>query len=695
MRRMNRWALPIVALLAGAVGLLHADYVVIKINLAAAKEKEDENDPNQPGAVPGGPGAFPGGVPGGGLPGGIPPGGIPGMRGPGGNLGQPGGGRFGPGPGGGVPGGRMPGFGPGGPGGGIAGPGGGRMPGGPGMGMGSGFRGGMGQMGPGGPGTFSGPSSGSGMGGMMTGRTFTSQEQDDEPDSAPLFVGAVIEVDHKDVKPLDSGRAKIKHKWGETILFLGDEVEWTIIGVDTVAQKYEAKSRQIKKNDPNRAEQLLALADWSLEHGLYDKVPKLIEEVAKLDSKQPIVVAFQKVHADLERGASDADAAARWRERLGEFKIKNSKHYSLLYDVPTDAQAQSFLDRLERNYQGFFYWFALRGKALPQPERRLLAVVVDNPETFERQHKDIFDNAPVVDDGFFVRRDDLAVLSAKRLDEGYDALSKSVKNMWDTTQLSQEDLLKGRGLKLGPLYFNLSAKAQTLTLVHKAMEEEGKRASVTYEGTRQLISSLGLLPLSVEAPQWIDFGMASFFETPKGSYWWGAGAPNMTYLVNFKLWDNTKKLEKNAADALKSVVTDRYFHKIADSKNKENAEAKARTMTWALVYYLAHKKRDGLLRYYEELANQPRDLDLDEDILMGCFARAFGLTDSKNPNEVDANALNNLAASWYKYIRDTPLEIEEAYKDALKAHKKRPSVIQSPNSGRNPPGNPPGGGSGS
>src|SRR5207253_6658106 len=133
----------------------------------------------------------------------------------------------------------------------------------------------------------------------------------------------------------------------------------------------------------------------------------------------------------------------------------------------------------------------------------------------------------------------------------------TVKNVWESTQMSQEDLLKGKAVKLGlgPIGYNLSARAQTLTLVLKAMEEDGKRATVTHEGTRQLIAALGLLPRSVEAPQWIDFGMASFFETPKGSYWWGAGAPNMTYLVNFKLWDYNKKLDKNPAEALMSVVT--------------------------------------------------------------------------------------------------------------------------------------------
>ena len=218
------------------------------------------------------------------------------------------------------------------------------------------------------------------------------------------------------------------------------------------------------------------------------------------------------------------------------------------------------------------------------------------------------------------------------------------------TRLSEEELLKGKGLGVA-VYFNESAKAQTLTLVRKVMEEDARREAVTYEGTRQLIAALGLLPRSVKAPQWIDFGMASFFETPKGAYWSGTGSPNLTYLVNFHLWDHEKKLEKDPTVALKSVVTDHYFHLIEGSKNKENARAKAHTMSWALVYYLAYKKRDGLLRYYQELAQEPRDLDLDEDVLLNCFARAFGLTDPKKPNEMDETELNKFAAAWYKFMR--------------------------------------------
>src|SRR5919201_3709480 len=110
---MNRWALAIAALLGGAVGLLHADYVVIKINLANAKEKQDEPDASTPAGAPGGSPIVGGyqaapGLPGGGF---TPPGLPGGARGPGFAPGVPG--RFGAGAGVGSAGPRGPAYGSG------------------------------------------------------------------------------------------------------------------------------------------------------------------------------------------------------------------------------------------------------------------------------------------------------------------------------------------------------------------------------------------------------------------------------------------------------------------------------------------------------------------------------------------------------------------------------------------------------
>src|SRR5262245_15161675 len=69
---MKLWLLAILALLGGTALLVHADYVVIKVNLAATKDKEDETgqrNPGSPGVMAPGGGLSPGGGPG--APGGM------------------------------------------------------------------------------------------------------------------------------------------------------------------------------------------------------------------------------------------------------------------------------------------------------------------------------------------------------------------------------------------------------------------------------------------------------------------------------------------------------------------------------------------------------------------------------------------------------------------------------------------------
>jgi hypothetical protein len=88
--------------------------------------------------------------------------------------------------------------------------------------------------------------------------------------------------------------------------------------------------------------------------------------------------------------------------------------------------------------------------------------------------------------------------------------------------------------------------------------------------------------------------------------------------VRYKSWESVKpsKLDK-PEEALRNVVTDHYFNLMSgkrDEEEKEKAQRKAQTMSWALVYYLAQERRDGLLRYYQELSSMPRDLDFDEEI---------------------------------------------------------------------------------
>jgi hypothetical protein len=700
---MKRWLLAIAALLGGSVVWVHADYVIIRVNLAVTKEEKDQDQQGQPGqpARPGQPGAanFGGGMAammqqmggrgGQGGAGRFQPGGAPGGQGfPGGARG---GGGF-PGgqvPGGQLPGGQLPGMqrGQGGAGGqgGVAGGnkfGGGmqQAPGAQGMAgmmqqMGGGMRGGQGGF----PGM-------AGMGGnkMMSQRL---GDDDDLEESTPMILTAIIEA--RQVSHLKDKHVQFTHKWGKTDLpHPQGGFEWTLVKMQSVAKTFKEKRETIKKKEdnPNRADEWLQLARWALEHGLLEQVDEAMAELAQAESSNQASVLFQKVQAALGRKIARDDAAINWRDKLGNFKTKYSDHYVLLYDVRDDAEADSRLQRLEQNYRGFYYWFALHGKELAVADRRLVAVLVYDKDAFERQHKDIFDNTPLVADGFYARRDNLAVFSAQRLDEGFASLitvGKIALKNYDP-----DALLKGSLKRRGNVTVDEVAKAQVYALLFKALTAESELASVTHEGTRQLIAAAGLMPRNVETPQWIDFGMASFFESPVtvgdyyGTFWPGVGGVNLPYHTRYKNWADTKNknLDKDRSKALEAVVTDRYFLDVSDGKKKETEETRARVMAWSLTYYLMQKKLDGLLRYYQELSTLPRDLEFDEEVLLPAFAKAFNLVKAPNSTEIDPIRWANFASDWDRFVRETPVEVEQAIKAAAERRtKKKTTAAPQPN----------------
>jgi hypothetical protein len=450
---------------------------------------------------------------------------------------------------------------------------------------------------------------------------------------------------------------------------------------------------------------LFDLAKFALEHGLLEKVPEIIGELAKAEPKHQAVIAFQKVQADLARKTGQDNVTVKqWQERLGNFQTAQSNHYVLLYETKGNGKlaaesADIWLKDLEKNYAGFFYWFALQGKVVPVPTNRLLAVLVSDREAFSHQQKEVFDATDLVSDGFYARRDNVAIFSAKPLEESYVSLVQLTDADGKYKTYSREALLKGQSqkqltradVKNGLTSFDIKCRYELYALLFQAKETESELATVSHEATRQLIAAVGLLPRYVEAPEWIDFGMASFFETPKGAYWPGVGGANLPYLVEWKYWQKikSKKLESNASEALRAVITDKYFREAKSSKKKDSDLMRARTTSWALTYFLAQQKRDGLLRYYEQLANMPRDLEFDDDVLVLTFARAFGLEDVSKPNQVDAAKLAALANKWYGFMKETPLDPPLALNIRMEINKKKTQPAtprQAPNQGN--PGGP-------
>ncbi|MGH7172033.1 MAG: DUF1570 domain-containing protein, partial [Gemmataceae bacterium] len=271
--------------------------------------------------------------------------------------------------------------------------------------------------------------------------------------------------------------------------------------------------------------------------------------------------------------------------------------------------------------------------------------------------------------------------TSQRQDDTYQAL-KTYWKSWRDKGYKRSELLESKNFNVRQLknavpqsvYFeagngqtNKLAEGQMLALMLKVLEQEAELATVSHDASRQLLFASGLLPRNVAVPEWILFGMGSFFETPLEAPWPTIGGPSPYYLPRWR--ELRDKLEKTRVQTLRKVVTDSYFRSVPpDGKSDSDAHRqhkaalrKARITSWSLTYFLAQQKLDGLRRYFTELSKMPRDLELDDTVLLGCFARAFGCVDGNN--KVDNNRLSALAREWYGYWERVNFESEPTMKD--------------------------------
>src|SRR5262249_34656237 len=157
------------------------------------------------------------------------------------------------------------------------------------------------------------------------------------------------------------------------------------------------------------------------------------------------------------------------------------------------------------NYRSFFYWFALQGKVLKVPDERLVAVLIKQPAEYKRQQQ-IFDSMPTVADGFLARRENLAIFSMQRTDAASEALEANTRLTWQTLTTDRDKSLRTwpRNTNGQPLDISSGAEIQTIALLQRALDEDAEIASVTHEGTRQLLAATGELPRNVAVPEWLQ-----------------------------------------------------------------------------------------------------------------------------------------------------------------------------------------------
>jgi hypothetical protein len=506
----------------------------------------------------------------------------------------------------------------------------------------------------------------------------------------PRYIEAIVEVGatRRFERPGVGFRHQIDTKWGSTTLYKdppnqqvrGATYEFINPAVRAVHQRYQELLKDLPRGILTE-KQLEDLADWTLRHGLLREFTKHMDELAVTAPKNSAAVAYKKVTELMQRPLT-RQVSSSAQQMFSKFESIRTDHYVLYVEGRSGARPEfnSRLRRLENNYKSFYYWFAMRGKVLQPPDYPLVAVLFESKKLFREYEKAFSPSDPAAEgaesrvDGFLARRENLAVFSMEPLEDIYEQFVKTIndkmKEGWDFDLLLQRKPRTRAYPKTVPSWDDVDYM-RTVALVLKAHQEESEIATVTHEGTRQLLAASSLepgkvlLPRAVDAPRWLQFGMGSFFETPKGAYWMGTGAPSWAYLAEFKTRKENSKLD--AETALKKVIRDAYFAEAdaslatsrADPNIYEDKLLKARTMSWALTYYLATEELDGLLKYFDELNDLPRDLDFEPDVLEGCFARAFGRGQANDANKLDSTRASDFANKWYEKIQFTLLEVDQ------------------------------------
>ncbi len=510
----------------------------------------------------------------------------------------------------------------------------------------------------------------------------------------PAWFLVVVEADS--VTTNKDGLYVVVHKWGKTTIApqIGNiSVKVDIIDrrqVPALDQRLQRRKTKLLEEEGGAAELSLAgqlkLADWMLQHWnlptderflMRGEFEKLIDVLKTKDAKNPKVQALLATREQLKQELPSPEAElSRLKQLVGDGKHRAARgdHYAVLHQPRDERAAYTEITRLEHLYAGYFYWFALQGKPLAPPKEKLMAVLAGNLPEFVQLH-DLFDNLPLVADGFYSRFDNVAVFAATRGDAAFLRFQGMVSN------LDKQNLELGRLLRNEPMKSHdesLVTYGRTLALAFRAAQEEGDVATVSHEAVQQLAVATGVFPAKVHTPLSVKFGLGSFFETPKSdglinamSYWSGIGAPSWSYLPIFKKLMEAEtskthefalaesKVKKIEPISILNVITDRDLNAVEKGNAQEQTALfyKSRAEAWALNYFLAKQRLDQLLKFYAELGRLPRDMELTDEVVIRAFARAFDLTDAKDPSKVDAAKLAKLEAAWREFMKYEELEL--------------------------------------
>jgi hypothetical protein len=637
-------------------------------------------------------------------------GGGPGRGGNGGmpplGLGSGGGGGGGPGRGGS---GAMPPLGTG-SGGGGGGRQGGRPGGLPGVGAGGGGPGGSDDAvstGGGGAGGF--------RGGAPQGNT--GESGDLTPSKEDLFIVAT-EVTVSRART--SNKVSLTTKWGTTVLdpetSLPGRATMQIIKTSSLSDRLSQARRDYVDGQTNK--DYMKLAEWMLQNwnlpsegktSMHEKFDAYLTELTPIaptlnPTDRAKYEALMKVKAQLSQAVAspkeEIELIKALQSRIGkDYRSLSKGHYLIYYSPQDEKLAEAKITKLEQAIAGVLYWCALETHGLPVPTKQMVCVLADTADKFKSLHT-MFDSIPLQCDGFYAPQDNITVLAPQRIDPSFERFSTLANNVESTLRthnnLDFKSMMRENPNKpyintttsKNEDYVSAVVTGQVFALAKNAALEEGETTTATHQAFVQLAGAAGLLPRAVQLPRSIREGLSNFFATPKSSgelnlptLWTGIGGPHWLYVPLFrKLIDANKSssdkgeitVEEKTANAhrvkvgpldLIQVITDRNFDAAekAEAKDRDFLREKAKAEAWSVTYFLLYKKSDLYRKFFDEIREMPRDLDLSAEVLEQAFGRAFDLLDAKG-EKLDTAKVGRLQNEWLAHMGLVVLPISNADK---------------------------------
>lgn len=361
----------------------------------------------------------------------------------------------------------------------------------------------------------------------------------------------------------------------------------------------------------------LNAARFALRNGLLDCFYQAARASWKLDPCHPTVQRLAVVEKRLKRPLHDAQRSmARLRRLLPRtgVDLTTSDHYVLMYDAdPAEGDprqqvlVEKRLELLERAYRTFFFKFALEGKLLTPPVERLPIVLFRRQEDYLHYASM---SAPNLSQsaGFWSPSSNIAAF----VNQDTHQFHRSLRRDATLLGLHSADLVRSHV----PGSRDTVQLAGAMGKLADILQDQSDVSVVTHEAVHQLAGNTGLIPRRQFMLVWIHEGLASYFETPAGANWGGAGAVNSFRLQFYRA------LQQDEAHAkLDFLVSDQIFAAASDEAGRTAAYGQA----WALTYFLMEERFDDLIKYYQRISElDASDQGVPREQLVKVFEDSFG-----------------------------------------------------------------------